>query len=199
MACPPTSWAACGSSSPIAIKKRKDPPETRVAFDTPQGAQKASRRRKTQESDSCQDVESGALKDTAVYGEEFIAGMSSRGAGSEVTASRLSGAGALRLSLATDLERSKYCCFRIAPGYRARVWGLRFLMAMGFGWAQALTLSPNHPARLQPTSDNEAALALGSTHNLTVTRFAERTRQAVTHGRRPAVRPIVPSRRRCCC
>ena len=34
-----------------------------------------------------------------------------------------SGGGCLRLSLATDLERSKYCRFRIAPGYRARGLG----------------------------------------------------------------------------
>ena len=122
------------------------------------------------------DVESGSLKDTAVYGEEFhirhvVTGRWLRGDGEPAE----SGGGFLRLSLATDLERSKYCRFRIAPGYRARGLGTPVFDGDGVRLeAQALTLSPNHPARLQPTSDNEAALALGSTHNLTVTRFAER-------------------------
>lgn len=81
----------------------------------------------------------------------------------------------MRLSLATDLDRSKFCRFRVAPGFRARGLGTPVFDGDGIRLeAQALTLSPDHPARVRRARDGEAALALGTPNHLTMTRFAER-------------------------
>ena len=147
----PTSSGACGSSSPIPIiGGRERLVRLGDAFEL-RKALKAAAVQEKQESDAIvKDVESGSLKDTAQYGEEFhirhvVTGRWLRGDGEPAE----SGGGCLRLSLATDLERSKYCRFRIAPGYRARGLGTPVFDGDGVRLeAQALTLSPNHPSKV---------------------------------------------------
>lgn len=141
-----------------------------------QALQSQARREKLTADTLIKAVERGAMRDGATYGEavhlrHVVTGRWLRGDGEPAE----SGHGFLRLSLATDLDRSKFCRFRVAPGFRARGLGTPVFDGDDIRLeAQALTLSPDHPARVRRARDGEAALALGTPNHLTVTRFAER-------------------------